>query len=189
VATSGEFIRRCESRAGVAHLQVEHSVLSPGAYLDQARAGACGDTVADGVLDERLEDQGRYLRGKSLGRDVGLHSKPIAEPMSFDFQVAPSKAELVLQRKFLRIPKLQRAAQQVGHVCDQVHRLIDEPLADMNGNSMQGVEKKVRMQLHPQYSQLSLCEPGLKPCCLDLPTPKALMTLEYVNCGDNHAVQ
>ena len=80
---------------------------------------ACGrDAVADGVLDERLQQQVRHQRVERLGIDLDRDAQPAAEPRLLDLEVLLQDVELVLERHLLRARRVERHAQQIAQLID-----------------------------------------------------------------------
>ena len=102
--------------------------------------------MADRVLRERLQQQGRHQRIVQPGRDVPVHGQAIAQARLFDLQVMPQQAQFFFQRHLVRVAPLQAAAQQLA----QAHQhAVGGARIAMDGfrDRIQGVEQEVWIDL------------------------------------------
>ena len=108
--------------------------------------------MPDGVLDERLQDQGRHQDVVESGFDVQLHGEPVLKTHLFDLQIAFEEGEFLAQRHFLGVGLFQADAQQFAEPgYDPVGILWI--LMDQGGDDMERVKQEVRVQLHAQHLQ------------------------------------
>ena len=96
-----------EAAAVVAHLEVQHSVHTLGAYFDPAGRTAPRDPVPDGVLGERLEDEIGNARVEQGGRRLHAHGEAVPEPHLLDLEVAAEELELLPERHLAGASRLQ----------------------------------------------------------------------------------
>ena len=83
------------ARAGVAHFELEHVAAPRSSHFHAPGMGRRLDAVPDRILDQRLQHEPRderVARGR-IGLDAG--GKPLAEPESFQLEVAPDEIEFL----------------------------------------------------------------------------------------------
>src|SRR5690606_1746823 len=100
-AVAGERMIGAKAGAGIAHLEKEPAVRGECTDLDEAGARPLRDAVADGVLDERLEQQRWDLRIERLRRRIDRHLEPVAEADLLDLEVRLQEGEVLLERHYL----------------------------------------------------------------------------------------
>src|SRR6266568_443974 len=101
-----------QTRAVVAHFKFEHSVQTPGGDFHPTGVLARFDAVPDGVLDERLQDQGRDQDVVEAGLDLHLHCEAVLKPRLLDLQVAFEEREFLPQGHLLAFGLFQADAQE-----------------------------------------------------------------------------
>src|SRR5580704_10647833 len=99
--------------------------------------------MLDGVLNQRLKGQARYIDSEKLRRNVHVHLQAIMKACLFDLQILADKLEFALQRNLV-LPPFEGHAQQVAEADQQMARRIDVFL-HQDSDGVKTVEQKVRM--------------------------------------------
>ena len=111
---------RGQAGAVVRHLQAQPVAGALGPYLHAAGGGARRDAVADGVLDDGLQDEVGHLAVERLRIDEDLGGEPVVEARALDVEVAVEKLQLLAQPDLLRGGVVEREAQEVAELRDHV---------------------------------------------------------------------
>lgn len=149
-----------QSTAVILDIAAEHVALAPHRDGDRTLPEVA-EAVAEGVFDERLQEEVRHARVARLRFDVDRDAKPVAEPQAHDLDVALEEIELGLERHFLRADVLQRHPQEIAQRGD--HRIgAANVLVHERRDRVKRVEQKVRLKLHAQHVKLRLRETGLE---------------------------
>src|ERR671939_594625 len=152
---------RGESGAVVPHLDDEELAPQSRANFDLAGAGARGDGVADGVLDDGLQDEVRDAHVERFGVNLDARREAVLKTYPLDLQVTMQELHLLIQRDLLRAGVLQRQAQEVAEARDhRAGRL--SVLVEQGRDGVERVEEEVRVELHLQSLKLRLRELCLK---------------------------
>src|SRR5436190_7671615 len=93
--------------AGIMDLQPQLFRVAHGADRDAARRSEWSNSVADGILDERLQNQAGYFCRQSIFGDRPFDIEPIAKAHLFDFQVSADEGNFFGERNFLGALRLQ----------------------------------------------------------------------------------
>jgi hypothetical protein len=117
--------------------------------------------VADGVLQDRVPEQGRYRRIERVRRQVPNDLESILEADLLDLDIHPKEVDLLPQGNDLVARMVQRepeeSAQPGDHLIGNVGIGVDQLR-----HGIQGVEEKVRLKLHPEHLEMGLCQPCLE---------------------------
>src|SRR3954447_254627 len=96
-----------QARSIVGYANGELSASGLGRYLDRAARGAVRNAVADGVLDQRLQEQGGHRGITHFGGDVDIHFQAAAEADFLDGKVVIEKRKLLRERNLLAVLRFQ----------------------------------------------------------------------------------
>src|SRR5450432_126540 len=99
--------------------------------------------MLDGVLDQWLQCQARYIDFEKVRRYVHVHLQAIMKACLFDLQILADELELALQGDLV-LPAFEGHAQQVAEADQQMARSIDVFL-HQDSNGVKTVEQKVRV--------------------------------------------
>jgi hypothetical protein len=144
----------------VDHAQLDVAAVHSGVDRDLAGPGASLDTVADGVLDERLHGHRRNDGAERLARNVDGDVKAAAETSLLESQVALDVLELLAEGD-VRAPVAEQVARELGEVDQQLARLV-RPRVDVPGDGGERVIDEVRRDLRAERSQLWLGFPVVR---------------------------
>src|SRR2546421_3860581 len=164
----------CYAGPVVFYFKQEGLVLPRCRDLDPARSSAGRDRVLNGVLDDRLKDQMRDRGGKRGRVDVEFNSEPVAKTHLFYFEVATHELRLFSKRYELLLRMVQSEPQKIAESRDHAvgfRRVFRNERRDR----VQGIEKKMRMELHLERAKLGLRELRPKRCLLHLAGAEALI--------------
>src|SRR5262245_5108286 len=151
-------ILRCDPRPVVRDPHLQSSVVDERAQADLARRVLFGDSMADGVLDQWLQDQIWKARIEQR-RPFVFYFQPdlqtVFEAHSLDVQIEPQKFQFLPEGRQLLAAVLQRQTQKVS---EPRHHLIGgvNILMKQSRDRIERIEQEVRLQLHLQRLQLSL---------------------------------
>ena len=106
--------------------QVKLVRVAPSADGKSARADARGDSVADRIFDQRLDDEVGQFRVEHVIGNIDSDVEPRADPGLFDFQIRPQKGEFLPQRFLLRGRVFERCPQQFPEPGDHAKLVVDE---------------------------------------------------------------
>ena len=116
---------------------------------------ARADAVADGVFNQRLQNQVGDKRVEGARIDFGFDAKAIVEARLLNVDVLLQERELLMQRDFVHADAVERHAQQVGEL--ERHVLGGfAVVASERGDGVQRVEQEVRLELDLQHFELSV---------------------------------
>src|SRR5580693_4484337 len=134
---------RSRTRAIVADAEPNSAVVALRSDLQPACGGIDADAVLDGILNQWLKRQARYIDCQKVRWHVHVNFQPIMKACLFDLQILADELELALQGDLV-LPPFEGHAQQVAEADQQTARSIDVfPHQDSNG--VKTVEQKVRM--------------------------------------------
>ena len=77
---------------------------------DEPRASPRFDAVADGVLDQRLQNESWNEGFHEFIGNALFHSKPFAKTLLLNAEVCPDEFELLRQGNLLFLDRIERAA-------------------------------------------------------------------------------
>ncbi len=123
--------------------------------LDPSRAGQRRDAVADGVLDQRLQQQARHLGCQGFVVDGVVDRQAVAEPDALDVEIAFDQVDLFVQRHERLAAGVEGEAQQIAQTGEH-GACRGGVLLDEGRDGVQRVEQEVGLQLPAQRRQLSL---------------------------------
>ncbi len=141
-------------RSVVAHPEQDPLTVSPCSDLDLAIVLAVRDAVAERVLDERLQDEVRYHRLRHVLVHCPPDAQPVGEAHLFDLEILAREQQLLRQRDFVNVPRLEHASEHVAQARDQLHRDVRLSLPHQHRNRVERVEQEVRVELHPERLKL-----------------------------------
>src|SRR5262249_12739945 len=101
------------------------------------------DAVLDGILDQWLKREARYIDSEKVRWHVHVNFQAIVKAGLFDLQILAHELELALQGDLVLTP-FEGHTQQVAEADQQMARSIDVFL-HQDSNSVKTVEQKVRM--------------------------------------------
>src|SRR5688572_2557398 len=112
---------------------------------DHASVPADADGVADGVLNERLQDQGRdgQIQRARIGVDLDAE---LRKANALDRDVSLDEGELAPQRAPWTADARQRMAQQVTQITDHLRRAAWVGVDELH-ERVERVEQEVRLKL------------------------------------------
>src|SRR5215472_1889005 len=122
-----------------------------------AKRGARRDPMANRIFHEGLKNQVWSARIESFRRDAHSDLESVCKAHSLNFQIPFEELKLLRQPHLLNTDILERQPEQVAqpgyHAVSCLRVLVNQ-----GRDGVQGVEKKMRMELHSQRLQLSLCQ-------------------------------
>src|SRR5215471_15063071 len=110
--------------------------------------------MANRVFHEGLKNQVWSARIECFRRDAHPDLEPVGKAHSLDFQIPFEKLQLLRQAHLLNTDILERQPEQVAQSCDHTVGCL-RVLVNQGRDGVQGVEEKMRMELHPERLQLS----------------------------------
>src|SRR5690242_14753184 len=113
------------------------------------------------VFYQRLEQQNRHQDVAGVGLDVEVHAQPVLEPRPLDIEIALEEIELLGKAYFLPAALSEGESQQIGEPDHHPLRLRGV-LSSQDGDRVQGVEEKVRLELGAEGVQSSGREGGFE---------------------------
>src|SRR5215469_15333393 len=134
---------RFRTRPIIADAEPNSAVVALRSDLQPACGGIDADAVLDGILDQGLKRQARYIDSEKISRHLQVDFQPIMKACLFDLQILADKLELALQGDLV-LPPFEGHAQQVAETDQQMACSIDVFL-HQDCNSVKTVEQKVRM--------------------------------------------
>src|SRR5215475_8880015 len=134
---------RCGTRAIIANAEPDPAVVELRSDLQPACGGIDADAVLDGILDQRLKCQTRYIDSEKVRWHVHVNFQPVMKACLFDLQILADKLEFALEGDLV-LPPFERHAQQVAEADQQMACRIDVFL-HQDSNGVKTVEQKVRM--------------------------------------------
>src|SRR5512146_177222 len=111
--------------------------------LQPACGGIGADAMLDGILNQRLKRQARYIDSEKVSRYVHVDLQPVMKACLFDLQIFADKLELALQGDLVLAP-FKGHTQQVAEADQQMARSLDVFL-HQDTDGVKTVEQKVRM--------------------------------------------
>src|SRR6266852_704606 len=109
-----------KARAVVPDLNTKRAVPAFRCNFDEAGTGAGRDSVANCILDDRLQDKVWHLRIKRLLRYVNARNQTVLKADAFDFQVTTEESHFLFERDFLRTGVFQSEPQKVAQARDHL---------------------------------------------------------------------
>src|SRR5260221_1928033 len=117
--------------------------------------------MADGVLDNRLEEKTRDNRVQSIRRDIHLHRQPVAEANLFNVQIMLKKLQLFFERHlldaFLIQSQTEQNAQSGQHSVSRLCVVMSE-----RRDAVQRVKKEMRLELGLSGLELNASQAALQ---------------------------
>src|SRR6516165_5849687 len=157
-------------RAVIVNAECKPAARAKCRHTDPPSAGLFRDAVFHGILDKRLQNQAGNLNGGEFLWNVKAYLKALGKPQLLNVQVLFEKLHLFAKRHLLPVRMFNYLAEKVTERCDCGDGGIISPLADQSGDRVEGIEKKVRLDLPAQGFQLSFGEQFAKAGGLDLLT-------------------
>ena len=135
--------------------QADAPVRAPGRDLDAASGGPRRDRVDDGILDERLEREGRDRDAQRRLVRLHLQAQPRTQPHALEIQVAPDELPLPGERHPVASGLLHPLA-ETQELAQALERLLGEGrvAAHEAQQRVQHVQHEVRMELRAQEREL-----------------------------------
>src|SRR5579864_9497724 len=115
---------RCRTRAIIADAKPNSAVVALRSDLQSACGGIDADAVLDGILDQWLKRQARYIDSEKVGGHVDMNFQSIMKACQLDLQIFADKFELALQSDLV-LPPFEGHAQQVAEADQQMACRID----------------------------------------------------------------
>src|SRR6266550_3656855 len=109
-----------EARAVVPDLNTERANPAFRCNFDEAGTGAGRDSVANCILDDRLQDEVWHLRSKRLLRHINACNQTVLKTDAFDFQVTTEESHFLFERDFLRTGVFKSERQKVDKARDHI---------------------------------------------------------------------
>src|SRR5882672_855321 len=134
---------RCRARAVIADAEQDSAVVELRRDLQPACGGIYAEAVLDGILDQWLKRQARYIDSEKVRWHVHVNFQAIVKPCLFDLQILADELELALHSNLV-LPPFEGHAQQVAEADQQMARSIDV-FQHQDSNAVKTVEQKVRM--------------------------------------------
>src|SRR5258708_36145378 len=127
----------------MADAEPNSAVLEFGSDLQPACDGIDADAVLDGILNQWLKRQTRYIDCEKVRWHVDVNFQAIMKACLFDLQILADELELALQGDLV-LPPFEGHAQQVAEADQQMARSIDVFL-HQDSNAVKTVEQKLRL--------------------------------------------
>ena len=121
-----------------------------------AAAGKLGDPMHEGILNERLQREGRHHR-IDVVRNLPLHREAVGETHLLDVKISTRQFELVRECDFLHVARAECGAKQVGQPDDGALRQCGIT-SDQRHHRIERIEQKMRIELRLQRAELRLRE-------------------------------
>src|SRR5208282_1962667 len=119
---------------------------APRRNLQPAALPAARDSMNDGILNHRLQHHLRHQQLTRVGLNVPTNVESFCEPHLFDIQVVLSELQLFFERDEIGVRFLKGGAEQSRE--SKNHRFGSRSIAiDQCGDSLEGVEQEMRMEL------------------------------------------
>src|SRR5262249_15217486 len=167
---------RCRTRAIIADAEPNSAVVALRSDLQPACGGIDADAVLDGILDQWLKRQARYIDSEKVRWHVHVNFQPIMKACLFDLQILADELELALEGDLV-LPPFEGHAQQVAKADQQMARSIDVFL-HQDSNGVKTVEQKVRMQLALKVLKFGMGELHLQLRRSGLPLHSGLVKVD-----------
>src|SRR5262245_47489361 len=139
-------------------------VPATGMDLNPSRCRTALDAMADGVLHTRLQSHLRHrsIENAWLGED--FRPQAIGESHLLDRQIQFEVFQLATERDLLLVDVFEYAAQKIAQPRQHLLRLFALLLANQHHDGIQGVEQKMRLQLHFERAQLRVGQLAFQLC-------------------------
>src|SRR5262249_21325026 len=115
---------RCRTRAIIADAEPDSAVVALCSDLQPACGGIAADAVLDGILDQRLKRQARYIDSEKVRWHIHVNFQAIMKACLFDLQILADNLEFALEGDLV-LPPFEGHAQQVAEADQQMARSID----------------------------------------------------------------
>ena len=115
---------RCRTRAIIADAEPHPAVAALRSDLQPACGGIDADAVLNGILNQWLKRQARYIDCEKVRWHVHVNFQAIMKACQFDLQILADELELALQGDLV-LPPFEGHAQQVAEADQQMARSID----------------------------------------------------------------
>src|SRR6185312_3744066 len=138
LAPSGRIGRYC-----IDHTQSQGLVLARDLHADHDRTGVIGQSMDDGILHQRLQNQARNPPLRQVLGTGNPHGQSVREALLLQLQVEPDELQLIAQPGKLPLARVQQPAQQVPEL--HHHRLRRGRIpGDLAADGVQKIEQGVR---------------------------------------------
>lgn len=154
---------------------------------DETAADVRFDAVADGVLDERLEDEVGDLGVEGRGVDFHADIEAIAKTNLFNAEVTFQKSDLGAKRGERRAGLRHRHAQELGELDEHAVGGVDVGI-HQGRDPVEGVEEKVGLELTKERLKAGLGEVFLELEGLNRALVVFAVVVERVANGDDDPV-
>src|SRR5581483_8122392 len=142
-----------DPHAGVADHDAQVAGVEPRLDRDAAALDLLRDAVPHGVLDERLEDQGRHdARAGGVVHLVG-DAQPVAEARALDVEVGVDDLQLVRERDERAVLASEQVAEDLRQALDAALRTLGVDRDELR-DRVQAVEEEMRVDLRAQGVEL-----------------------------------
>src|SRR6185503_14084104 len=140
------------------------------------------------VFRQRLKNQIRHQRPLCRRIDVELDPETIGKPHLLNSEIQLNEVQLLPQFNFLPRRMLERVTQQIAESDEHIDCCLVLVVTNETGDAVQGVEEKVRMQLHAQRIELRLRELCFKTRRQNLAFAVLAIVVERITDADHTAV-
>ena len=124
--------------------------------------------MAHGVLHQRLEQELRHRRVQDCPIDLEGGHQAVGKPDRLDPQVLSNELELLAERHLKGAVRPHDPPQHVAQLLEHAAGRGGVPVAHDDGDGVQAVEQKMRLQLGPERGHSRFGELGLEPSRLGL---------------------
>src|SRR5215217_7565484 len=143
---------RIDSGTVVFYFNAHHAISRRRHDLDSA-GGGVSDRMSHCVFDNGLKDQVGNTNVEHRGIYANVGRESILKTDTLDLEVAVQKLDLLLECDFHRAGVLERQAQEVAEAREHFAGAVSV-FAQQSRDGMQGIEEKVRVNLHLKRFQL-----------------------------------
>lgn len=112
--------------------------------------------MTDGVLDQELKKKARDLPIGDGRLQLHVEGDPVSEPELLDPEVRLQKLQLLPERRRLLIDIAEGPAEEARKLLDGIHGRLPIPISHQLRDDVEGVEKKVRMDLKEAGPQMTV---------------------------------
>src|SRR5262245_11395152 len=173
------FSIRRDPLACVRHFYPELIRVSRGGDADHAALRQLRHSMLDAVFNKRLNNHWRNPLDSERRRNIHFDPKTFFEPDFFTSEIVLDGGDLVTQRYFTLLARLQRIPHEIGESCHDILR-FDRILENHPTQIVQPVEKEVRVDLRQKRPQFRVLCRNLQFELLAF-CPTALLDVMYCN--------
>ncbi|MNP44768.1 hypothetical protein D3C76_1386440 [compost metagenome] len=137
---------RCNTGTIIIDANLYHIIDQTNIYIDMDRSLFILQSMHNGVLHQRLNDQRRNVYFLCSGIDMNLKGKPIPVAEFLYLQVGANHLELGLEGRFAT-PDFKALAHQFAEQSDDIRNLGLPFDMSFHANGLQGVKQKVGINL------------------------------------------